>query len=85
MAKMTAVQARDRFSDLVSRAVFQKEETIITRRSKPVAAVVPIEALALIEEMKDRLDAEEADRILENTKPEDWIRWKQVKQELGIR
>ena len=85
MTKMTAVQARDHFSDLVSRAVYQKEETIITRRGKPVAAVVPIEALALIEEMEDRLDAEDADRILENTKPEDWIPWKQVKKELGIR
>lgn len=85
MTKMTAVQARDHFSDLVSRAVYQKQETVITRRGKPVAAVVPIEMLALLEELEDRIDAEEADRILENTKPEDWIPWEQVKREAGIR
>jgi prevent-host-death family protein len=84
MTKMTAVQARDHFSDLVSRAVYQKQETVITRRGKPVAAVVPIEMLALLEELEDRIDAEEADRILENTKPEDWIPFEQVKKELGL-
>ena len=39
---------------------------------------------ALIEELEDRLDAEEADRILANLKPGDTIPWEQVKREAGL-
>lgn len=37
--------ARNSFSDLVSRAVYADEATILTRRGKDVAAVLPISSV----------------------------------------
>ena len=38
-------EARVEFSDLVSRAVYAQEATILTRRGRDVAAVLPISAV----------------------------------------
>jgi len=39
---------------------------------------------ALIDELEDLRDTVEADWILADTKPEDWIPLEQVKKELGL-
>jgi prevent-host-death family protein len=39
----------------VSRAQFARERTVITRKGKPVAAVVPIEDLQALEALEERL------------------------------
>ena len=36
-------EARERFSDLINRASYGQERIILTRRGKPMAAVVPFE------------------------------------------
>ena len=57
MTKMSTSAARQKFSEIVSKAEFAGERTILHRRKKPVAAVVPIEDLKLIEKYEDELDA----------------------------
>jgi prevent-host-death family protein len=52
--------ARDKFSELLNRAAFGKERVVLTRRGKPLVAVVPIEDIDLLEELEDRADAEAA-------------------------
>jgi prevent-host-death family protein len=63
-----ASEARDVFSDLVSRVAYAHERIVIERRQKPVAALISMEELELferlLEEHEDRLDAAEADRVL---------------------
>lgn len=63
-----ASEARDVFSDLVSRVAYAHERVVIERRHKPVAALISMEELELFErllqEHEDRLDAAEADRVL---------------------
>ena len=49
-----------------------------------MAAIVSVEDLRLLEELEDRLDAEEADRILSEAKPEDFAPWEKVKEDLGL-
>lgn len=39
---------------------------------------------ALVDELDDLRDTVEADRILANTNPEDWIPMEQVKKEFGL-
>ena len=51
------------------RAARNKERFVICERNKPVAALVPIEDLNLLEEIEDRRDAEEGRAALE-----DWER-----------
>ncbi len=84
MANISTVKARDEFSTVVNRVAFGKERVILTRRGKKLAAVVPIEDVKLLEELEDRLDLEEAERILvdQNEVP---IPYKKARKRLGLK
>ncbi len=71
--------ARVQFADIVNRAEYAGERTIVHRRKKPVAAVVPIEDLELIEQYEDELDR----RLIRKARKERSIPWEQVERELG--
>jgi prevent-host-death family protein len=81
MTKVSTVEARERFSDIINRAAFGKERVVLTRRGKELAAVVPIEDMKLLEELENRLDVEAARQAL---KEEGTIPWEKVKAELGL-
>jgi len=49
MAYLSTVLARNEFSTVLNRAAFGKERVILSRRGKPLAAVVPIEDVELLE------------------------------------
>ncbi len=52
MAKeLTSREARQQFSDMLGRARYTKEPTIVTNNGQQVAAVVSIEDFRLIEEI----------------------------------
>lgn len=57
-------EARKQFSEIVNRAAYGKERVVITRRGKPLVAVVPIEDMEALEAIEDRIDIEEADKVL---------------------
>jgi prevent-host-death family protein len=57
--RLNVSKARDEFPDVVNRAAYGKERTIVSRRGKDLAALIPIEDLHLLE----RLAQEEMDRI----------------------
>jgi prevent-host-death family protein len=59
MKRLSVSRARDEFPDVVNRAAYGKERTIVSRRGKDMAAVIPIEDLQLLE----RLSREETDRM----------------------
>ena len=56
MASITTVVARNDFSSVLNRAAFGKERVILKRRGKAIAAVVPLEDLALLQSLEDQLD-----------------------------
>jgi len=64
MTRLNVSKARDEFPEVVNRAAYAKERTIVSRRGKDVAAVIPMEDLRRLErltrEEEDRLDIEEA-------------------------
>jgi prevent-host-death family protein len=61
---MNVSKAREEFPDIVNRAAYGKERTIVSRRGKDLAAIIPIEDLRLLEllaqEELDRIDIEDA-------------------------
>jgi len=57
MASITTVVARNDFSSVLNRAAFGKERVILKRRGKAIAAVVPMEDLALLQSLEDKLDS----------------------------
>jgi prevent-host-death family protein len=78
--QLTSTNARASFSDIVNRAAYSKERVVVHRRKKPVAAVVPLEDLELLERIEDRIDLEEArKRVNEPTIP-----WSKLKRQLGL-
>ena len=64
MTRLNVSKAREEFPEVVNRAAYGKERTIVSRRGKDLAAVIPIEDLRLLErlvqEEMDRIDLEDA-------------------------
>jgi prevent-host-death family protein len=84
--RLSCSKARNQFDDLLDRTVKQKERVLLTRRGKPVAALVPIGDVAFLEAIEDLLDADEYRRAKEEFeqggKPA--IPWDKIKAELGL-
>ena len=82
MTRLNVSKARDEFPELVNRAAYGGERTIVSRRGKDLAAVISIEDLRLLEKLAreemDRQDIEDARASLaepgENISIEDFIR-----------
>jgi prevent-host-death family protein len=81
-AKLTASAARQNFSDILNRAAYGGERVIVHRGKKPVAAVVPIEDLDLIERLEDEFDVKAALKAL---KEPGTVPWETVKKKLRLR
>ena len=83
MTRMAASKARGEFSDLLTRVARKGERIILQRRGKAVAALVPVEDLALLEELQDRRDTEEAMRRLADP-TEVPVPYEQARKALGL-
>jgi len=81
---MTTVAARQHFSELINRVAYGKSRVVLTRRNRPLAALVPIEDIALLEEAEDREDLKAARAALRQIKRMGTIPWRQIKKELGL-
>jgi len=66
--------------EVVDEAVRNRGPVIIRRKKKPVAAVVPIEDLEIIERLEDEIDIREARKA----RKEKTIPWEQVKKDLRL-
>ena len=57
---ITTVAARNDFSTVLNRAAFGKERVILKRCGKPIAAVVPMDDVLLLQSLEDKLDIADA-------------------------
>ena len=66
--QMDSGEARKMLPDLVARAAYGHERTVIAKRGRPMAALISVDELRLlerlIEEHRDRVDVEAADRVM---------------------
>ena len=81
---ITTVTARQNFSDLINRVAYGKDRIVLTRRNQPLAAVVPIEDMALLEEIEERHDLKAARAALREVARKGTRPWTQIKKELGL-
>jgi len=88
MARLSVSKAREEFPDVVNRAAYGKERTIVSRRGKDLAAVIPIEDLRLLErlaqEEMDRIDIEDARAALAEAEVKGTISLEEAKKRLGL-
>jgi prevent-host-death family protein len=83
-AAVTTAAARKNFSDLINRVAYGKDRVVLTRRNKPLAAIVPIEDIALIEEIEDREDLKAARAAMRDIRRNGTVPWTRIKKELGL-
>jgi prevent-host-death family protein len=83
MTMLEATKAKDAFSDTLNRAAYGKERIILTRRGKPIAALVPLEDLELLDELENSADAEDVRLAREEAARGEIVAWDDVKAELG--
>jgi prevent-host-death family protein len=88
MARLNVSKARDEFPEIVNRAAYGKVRTIVSRRGKDLAAVIPIEDLRLLERLaqdeRDRQDVEDAFAALKEAREKGTITLAEAKKRLGI-
>jgi prevent-host-death family protein len=77
-------EARENFSDVVNRAAYGKERVILTRRGKPVVAVVPMADMELLEALEDKIDLEDALAALKEAEEQGTVPLEDLKRELGL-
>ena len=54
MGTVQIANAKSHFSELISKSAYQQERIIITKRDKPVAALVSIDDLHLLEQAEEK-------------------------------
>jgi prevent-host-death family protein len=88
MTRLNVSKAREDFPEILNRAAYAKERTVVSRRGKDLAAVVPIEDLRLLErlvqEEEDRLDLEAAHAALKEAEVEGTIPLEEARERLGL-
>lgn len=85
MIKITTVEAREKFSEIVNKTAFGAQRIVLTRRGKEVAAVVPIDDLKKIEMASNSPDVAEAMNALAAALKSGAISWDDVKRQLKPR
>ncbi len=67
MNKISVTAARDELADALNRVAYTHESIVVTRRNRPLAAIVSMDDYHRLEELRrleDELDGAEADRIM---------------------
>jgi PHD/YefM family antitoxin component YafN of YafNO toxin-antitoxin module len=86
MTRKGTTEVRKDFSGTLSRVTKRRDRIVLQKRGKDVAALVPLEDLAMLEDLEDKLDVldalrAEAEAAAKGEKP---IPWERVKKDLGL-
>jgi len=80
--KITTADARKKLSNIINRVAFGEESFVLTRRGEPVAALISLKELKLLQEIEDQIDIEDAWKA--KKEPGDPISWDELKKELEL-
>ena len=86
MTRKGASEVRKDFSGTLDRVARQRDRIVLQKRGKDVAVLIPMEDLALLEELEDKVDLldalrAEAEAAEKDEKP---LPWEQAKKQLGL-
>lgn len=59
--KYTIANTRSHLTDILNQASYTKDRIEILRRNKPIAYIVPVEDVEMLEKIEDMIDTQEAD------------------------
>jgi len=78
----TTAEAQDQFSEIINQVVHNKDHIVLTRRGKEVAAIIPVEDLALLQDLQNKHDLQEALNALKEAREQGGISIDKVKAEI---
>jgi len=89
MTRRSTAEARDRIAEALAEVEKTGEPVAFEKDGREVAVLVSARDFHLLQRLReedeqDQLDSEEADRILSESKPEDFIPWAKVKSDLKL-
>jgi prevent-host-death family protein len=80
--RIPASKARERLAEILNDVAGRGDRVILHRHGKDVAAVIPVDDLALLESLEDRYDVEAARAALAES--DERVAWSDLKKELGL-
>lgn len=83
MIDLDTSKARDNLADVL-KTVRGGERVLLRRHGKAVAAIVPLEDLALLRVLEDRFDRKAAREALTDYEANGGVPWEDIKAELGL-
>jgi prevent-host-death family protein len=81
-SKISAADARKKFANIINRVAYGKESFVLTRRGEPLAAIVSIDDLKLLQEIEDQMDIDDA--LKARNEPGENIPWEKLREELEL-
>jgi prevent-host-death family protein len=89
MTTVTSEEVRDSLGELINRVKYRHERMKVTRRGKPVAALVPVEDLELLEQLLEALEEKQdipvvRERLQQFKETGDGIPWEALRAKLGL-
>ncbi|HVR75616.1 MAG TPA: type II toxin-antitoxin system Phd/YefM family antitoxin [Planctomycetota bacterium] len=81
MARVSTSRIRKGLSDTINRVAYGGERIVLERRGKPIAAIVSLEDVELLERLEDKADVRAAKKAL---KEPGRIPWPKLKKKLGL-
>ena len=80
--KITTADARKKLSNIINRVAFGNESFVLTRRGEPMAALISMRELKLLQELEDKIDIDDAWKA--KNEPGEPVPWEELKKELEI-
>ena len=79
---VAARELRTHGSEIVNRVAYGDEEIVVTRRGKPIAAIVSLAALEALRRLEDAQDVADVIAAREDVRLHGAIPWEEVKADL---
>lgn len=82
LKKITTADARKKFATIINQVAFGNESFVLTRRGEPIAAIVSMKELKLLQDLEDSIDIEDAWKA--KNEAGEPIPWEELKKELEL-
>ncbi len=84
MGKISVTEAREDFSEVINQVNYTGERIVLHRRGKPLAVLIPVADLEMLEAIEDSIDVEQAQKAIKEASKKGTIPWAKLKKELGL-
>jgi prevent-host-death family protein len=82
LKKITTADARKKFANIINRVAYSDESFVLTRRGEPIAAIVSMKELKMLQDLEDQIHVEDAWKA--KNEPGEPVAWEDLKKELEL-